>query len=140
MRLSHAALSGLLLFWGACASAPATLAGAADPGFGEPFTLKPGASAHVAGSQVTVGFTSVTADSRCPEDVQCIQAGDATVGVWLSVSGKTREDVRMTTGPRDNPVTVGGYTLSLRGLTPVPSTRRAIRAADYRATFIVRRE
>lgn len=139
MRLVKASLPVVVLLGLACASVPATVAGAADPALGEPFTLKPGATARLGEGRVTVGFTAVTADSRCPEDVQCVQAGEATVSVWLSTPGTPREDVRMTTGPRDNPVMAGGYELALQALTPVPSTKRTVRPADYRATFVVRR-
>lgn len=106
---------------------------------GTPFTLKPGASVHIAGTDLSVGFDRVTTDSRCPEDVQCIQAGDATVRVWVRVAAGPRDEVDVSTGPRGNPVAVKGHALALQSLAPVPSTKRATRPADYRATFVVSR-
>lgn len=138
MRLKRVLLAGLLGSALACAPVPAAPLAAADPELGAPFTLRPGGSARIASSELTVGFEAVTADSRCPVDVQCIQAGDATVRVWVLASG-SREVLEVTTSPRSNPVSVRGYQLTLQALEPAPSTKRTTKTSDYRATLIVTR-
>jgi hypothetical protein len=42
-------------------------------------TLKVGEAAQLAGGVLTLTFDEVTGDSRCPKDVDCVWAGEATV-------------------------------------------------------------
>lgn len=134
MRPVRAALAGFILFAAACASVSGA-PGVAQAAFGEPFTLKPGESASVGTARVLVGFDRVSADSRCPRDVQCIQAGEATVLAWITVPRGQREDVTLMTRPGQETATAGGYTLTLTNLEPVPLASRPTRPSDYRATF-----
>jgi len=46
---------------------------------GESFSLRVGEAARVEDAEVTVTFQEVSSDSRCPKDVNCIQAGEALV-------------------------------------------------------------
>src|SRR5687768_17789148 len=43
------------------------------------FDLKPGRTARVDGTAITVSFVGVPEDSRCPTDVQCVWAGNGAV-------------------------------------------------------------
>ncbi len=45
-----------------------------------PFTLKKGEKAYIASKQLTVELTDL-ADSRCPANVQCVWAGEATLQI-----------------------------------------------------------
>lgn len=104
---------------------------------GEPFTLAAGATARVGSERTGVTFKAVVADSRCPTDVQCIQAGEAVVRVTVARPGQPAETVEIQTTPSLDHVTAAGYTLTLTRLLPVPNTKRPTRMSDYRATFIL---
>lgn len=67
-------LALLALSLGACAtSSPGRVAA-----IGQAFTLLPGQRITLP-DDATLRYLQVTADSRCPPDVQCIRAGDADV-------------------------------------------------------------
>lgn len=85
------------------------------------FEMIPG-QRHAFGDAGTLRYVAVTSDSRCPPDVQCVWAGDATVAFeWLPTGGKP-ESFALHTGlePRSHPI--AGHTLRLvslqRGLEP----------------------
>ena len=129
-------LFGVLLL-----SACVPVAGAAAPQapravpLGEPFPLAAGATVRVGPERTGVTFKAVLADSRCPTDVQCIQAGEAVVRVTVARQGQPAETVEVQTTPSLDHATAAGYTLTLTRLLPVPNTKRPTRVSDYRATF-----
>lgn len=54
---------------------------------GEAFSVRVGESVSVAGAGVSVTFTALVSDSRCPRGVQCIQAGNAVISVAVARPG-----------------------------------------------------
>src|SRR5688572_21066014 len=66
------------LFLAACASAGDGVTSPA-PALNEEFTLSPGQTTSVEGTNVRLTFERVSEDSRCPVDVTCIWEGDAVV-------------------------------------------------------------
>ncbi len=71
----------------------------------------------------------VLQDSRCPVDVQCIQAGTVTVHLTTGDSGAT-----LTLG---QPQTVAGMTIKLVSVTPAKQSKVTIVPSDYRFTFTI---
>ncbi|MES2225019.1 MAG: hypothetical protein V4478_03460 [Patescibacteria group bacterium] len=93
-------------------------------------TIAMGQAGIIAG--ITIRVNGLAQDSRCPSDVQCIQAG--SVGVLTTVSlGKvvTEHQFISNTGP----FKFQGYDLELVKVTPVPTSKAKITFADYRLTF-----
>jgi hypothetical protein len=89
-----------------------------DVGLGEPLRLKVGETARVRGTPLRVRFVGA-ADSRCPADVVCVAAGDATVALAVSGAGAERADTLfLFRQPRSS--TYGGYLLELVELDPFP--------------------
>ena len=103
----------------------------------KPFVLKPAETATVGQERVQVRFERVVADSRCPRDVQCITAGEATVRVLVTVSGQPAATFEVKTTPNGSSVKVGAYALTLSDLAPVPLSTVPTRDSDYRATFVL---
>lgn len=54
---------------------------------GEAFSVRVGESVDVAGAGVSVTYTALVSDSRCPVGVQCIQAGRAVISVTVTRPG-----------------------------------------------------
>lgn len=102
------------------------------------FTLAPGQAATVDGTRLAVLFRSVTGDSRCPVDVQCVWAGDAEVLLTVS-SGATGGDQDFTLHTTLDPkaVTYSGYEIRLTGVNPAPRSAAPIQPASYRVTLRV---
>jgi hypothetical protein len=130
---------------GACnenATAPAQApeaplaAASANVSLDQPFELRVGRSATVAGEGLTVSFQGVPSDSRCPTSVQCVWAGDAVVQVVLSKDGKAfGAELHTTLDPKS--VDYLNYNVALVSLDPYPSSTTPIAQSQYRATFVV---
>ena len=63
---------------------------------GKPFNLKVGATATL-DDGLRIKFDRVSADSRCPMDVQCVRAGEAIIAVSLVPSKGSPEAREMRT-------------------------------------------
>lgn len=70
-------------------------------------------------ADTTIRFVAVTSDSRCPEGVNCIQAGEATVDLALTAGG-AESTLTVGTAPANQTASAGGYTVQLRRLLPDP--------------------
>lgn len=101
------------------------------------FVLAPRESRAIDGASLTIRFTGVTGDSRCPADAVCIQGGSAEVRITAVSDDSTRDYALMTGDMR--PVQHGSFTIALVQLTPYPFSSRTIPPDDYRATLRVTR-
>jgi hypothetical protein len=107
---------------------------APDAAVGKSFELKAGAIATLPdGSRFK--FNSVSDDSRCPMDANCVWAGDATVGISLSRPGSANEARELHLQSSGASISYGGYVIELTALAPYPKVNRQIGASDYVATF-----
>jgi hypothetical protein len=73
----------------------------------------------------------VEEDSRCPANVQCIQAGTVRLAVRIDARG-ARSDSVLTLG---TPVPLAGGLLTLATVCPFPVHPGAIARGSYRFTF-----
>ena len=85
------------------------------------FEMTPGQRLPV-GDAGILRYVAVTNDSRCPPNVQCVWAGDATVAFeWLPATG-TAQSFALHTGMEPRSHAIDGRTLRLvsleRGLEP----------------------
>lgn len=103
------------------------------PLVGQQFSLKVNQVAAVRPDNVAVKLTSVSNDSRCPADTQCIQAGSATVEVSLSQAGKDLGSASV----KDTPITVGNYTVEVLNVAPEAKSGVTIAPSDYVITLVV---
>lgn len=103
----------------------------------EPFDIVPNRAMHVSGTDASITFESVGADSRCPTDVQCVWAGDAAVVLRFRASGR---DTTFTlhTGLEPKAGNIGTLRVELVGLAPTPRSTVTTAPGSYRATLIVR--
>lgn len=101
------------------------------------FTLAPGEAARIEDTNIGVRFTGVRDDSRCPVDVNCIQAGTAVVRITV-VDASTQRDYELRTDGRSS-VRHDDLTIALVSLAPQPRSSRVIESRDYRATLRVTR-
>jgi hypothetical protein len=121
----------------ALSSCDDTVAGPTVP-LNQQFTLAIGQTATISNAGITVTFTGVPNDSRCPGDAICVTAGDATVSIEALPPAGGRSRYELHTADMQ-PVQHGELTISLLQLDPYPFTTRSIQAGDYRATFRVTR-
>src|SRR6187455_2085851 len=107
-----------------------------DAVVGKPFELKAG-SVSTLPDGTRLGFERVESDSRCPMDVVCVWAGDATISVTLNPAKGQTESREMHTQPTGSQISYASYTITLTALAPYPRSRREVPAAGYVATFVV---
>lgn len=91
---------------------------------------------NVAHGRINVRFAEMVEDSRCPRDVQCIQAGNATVKIRVS-RGRRAETLTISTDPRSGKAAFEGYEFRLVGLTPEPRSNIRINPDGYVAKIEV---
>jgi hypothetical protein len=84
-------------------------------------------------------FDRVRADSRCPLDVICIQAGEAIVVLTLSQSAAAPAERELRTTPAFSDASYLSYVIKLVALAPYPRSTQQIRPEDYVATLTVER-
>jgi hypothetical protein len=85
----------------------------------------------------------VTNDSRCPRQVACVWAGDATLNVVAQIAGRPAEMIELHTSPQPGgaPLAYGAYAIAVADLQPLaerPEDR--IEQGDYRAQLVVTEE
>lgn len=103
-----------------------------------PFALKFGETAQVGPSEIT--FKAFLQDSRCPEGVQCIRAGDATILIHdKGLYGDGDFELTTPENPAKNKINYGGdggigYYLELMDLEPYPRVGDTA-APEYKATL-----
>lgn len=76
----------------------------------------------------------VLADSRCPVDVTCIQAGDVTLRVRLEKDATSKEVEMKGEG---SGVDFGPAVISLSDVSPEMNSKKPILEKDYKFTFKV---
>jgi hypothetical protein len=111
----------------------------ASPRLDRSFDIRVGESVPVEGTDVEARFEGVPNDSRCPPDVQCISAGDATVALRLTGGGKDATTYELHTPRGPNEADHGSYVVSLVALGPPPGSGQKTPAEGYVATLRVRR-
>ena len=73
----------------------------------------------------------VLEDSRCPADVECIQAGTVRINTQFeSDLGETELEIEL-----NDPITTETEKIALLSVTPVPHSENTIEDSDYRVTF-----
>ena len=92
--------------------------------------IKMGATYSLPNSNVSITFKEVISDSRCPQDVTCVWAGEVTFLVLIN----------NTTGPYEKTVTLGNsfeltqvnnYTVKAIGMYPIPKVNTKIPPQAY---------
>jgi hypothetical protein len=96
---------------------------------GEAVTLKIDEAAKV-GEEVVVTFKAVSNDSRCPQGVQCVTAGEATVVLTAKVGEKTEELTVKVGAAADNKATIEPFAIRILKLDPYPTEGQTIQDAD----------
>lgn len=96
-------------------------------------TLKLGETGSFRG--ISIRPTSVIEDSRCPQDVQCIQAGTVRVNIESMLNGTT---TRQSVVGLNATSTIDTFRVSLVRVEPATKAGSTIPNSDYRLTFEVR--
>ncbi len=123
----------------ACGSGPSSEPDAptVEAAYGERFDLSLGERADVAGFHVA--FARVSEDSRCPEDVQCVHAGNAAAAFGVEREAG-RATLTLNTDREPRRAAAMGHALRLVELRPRPVGGALPDSEAYEATLVVEPE
>lgn len=111
--------------------------------FGETFVLPGGQEMRNLQTGVSIRFSDVLEDSRCPTRVECFWTGQARIEFQVARSGRQTTTVEFNTNPAPGmnvqSVRVDDVSIDLTSLDPHPeSPDDGLALTDYRATLLVR--
>ena len=92
--------------------------------FGESITLEKG--------KLTIKFKSLVGDSRCPQGVVCVWAGNAEVILEAS-----KNEIALNTALDPKEQVVRDYNIQLRDVIPYPKAGAELKPEDYSIEIIV---
>ena len=106
----------------------------------EEFEIKLGQQVSIKHEGLRVSFTLVAEDSRCPEGVECIWAGNGKIVLRLSKQRRRAATMRLNTNLDPKTDDYRGYDVKLVKLSPYPKKDVPIKKKDYVATLVVSRK
>jgi hypothetical protein len=107
---------------------------------GDSFSLTIGQTASITGEDLKIRFMEVLGDSRCPEGVTCIWAGEANSLVEITYSEQVYEKVLTQPGLSGTSQTdFNEYRITF-DLNPYPRAGEEIKDEDYRLILRVDKE
>lgn len=98
-------------------------------------TVKLSGTVHIAGVQINP--VEVVEESRCPTDVQCIQAGTVRVRAMVVERGGTDPTPQPALFELGVPLTIALDQVTLVDVKPAPHSGSSITPGDYVFTFTV---
>lgn len=102
---------------------------------GSAFKLGVGQSASVEGEGVRLELVDIIQDSRCPQGVQCVRAGDVSLLVRLWRDGQALGEATLSTARKETATKpLAGYTVTLLQVEPV-KTVQEIEKSRYSVTL-----
>lgn len=106
---------------------------------GSRFTLAPGIPVRLDDGRLTLRLVEVPSDSRCPVDVTCVWAGEATVVLTATVANAdTRLELHSPANATPG-ASVADYQVRLHALHPEPRSKQPVAQSEYRVDLIVTR-
>ncbi len=104
------------------------------------FELKIGQNALIKGEGLVIGFNSVDEDSRCPEGVDCIWAGNAKITVKATKSDSETVSAQLNTTTEPKEVDYKQYRITLVKLDPRPKAETITSKGYYIATLLIAKQ
>ena len=105
----------------------------------EEFTVKNGEQVTIEAQKLTVKFSSLFEDSRCPVTFSCGWAGNGAIVVEMSRKKKKAVQAMLNTLLDPKEIVYRGYKVKLVALNPYPKSRSGIDPSVYEAVLTVSR-
>ena len=106
--------------------------------YDHPFRLAYGKTVRVEHTRTRARFVELIEDSRCPRDVQCIQAGRARVRLSVQRGNAAPVSIELSTDADGSTRSAGGVTWELQAVDPYPAAGIARRPQQYTLTLVAR--
>ena len=106
-----------------------------DVTLGQEFDVRVGRWVTVEGERLRVTFDRVAEDSRCPEGVNCIWAGNVRVALLVKGPGKAQRREKLNTATEPRELKLNGRTVTISKVSPAKVVEREIKTGSYRITL-----
>lgn len=106
--------------------------------YDQPFRLAYGKTVKVERSKTRARFAELIEDSRCPRDVQCIQAGRARVRLSVQRGNAAPVSIELSTEQDGSTRDAGGVTWELQAVEPYSTAGVERRPQEYTITLVAR--
>jgi hypothetical protein len=116
------------------------LGNAKEAELNQEFDIRVGASVWIENEGLKVSFSHVAEDSRCPEGVACVWAGNGKIVLKLSKRGRIPGKINLNTMLEPKQASYRGYDIKLVKLEPYPKKDLRMKKNAYVATLIVSRK
>ncbi len=103
----------------------------------QPLKVQIGQEKKAPGSGLRIKFVELVEDSRCPENTNCIWAGNAKIKVRVAKNGRSKVLELDTMPMSKEPVRFGSYILKLVKLTPAPREGARLNRNAYEASIAI---
>jgi len=124
----------------ACTLSVAACASTSSASLDQKFSLGVGDSATIAGENLKFKFLNVISDSRCPEGVTCIWAGEVSCLIQVTDKElKTTEVVLTAPGSSPGNKDITGYNIAF-DVTPYPKQAQVINKGEYLLNMTVSKQ
>jgi hypothetical protein len=104
------------------------------------FDLKAGSEALVKEAGLRLKFGGVKEDSRCPEGVDCIWAGNGKVTLTARLGTRKTVSFELNTMTEPKSFSYQGYEITLVRLAPYPKKDIKIKKGEYVLTLMVKKK
>jgi hypothetical protein len=104
------------------------------------FDLRTGGEALVKEGGLRLKFGGVKEDSRCPEGVDCIWAGNGKVTLTARLGIRKTVSFELNTMTEPRSYTYQGYEITLVRLAPYPKKDIKIKKGEYVVTLLVKKK
>ncbi len=115
------------------------------------FVLRPGQSAAILGTDLTLKLIAITSDERCPLEIECAMSGPVSLSISIQSTENAPAEFALQTftgndgrtpdmsfeGIQDR-VEFEGYIIQVKAVLPYPIKRSSeINDSDYQISFVV---
>jgi hypothetical protein len=101
----------------------------------ETFDLRPGQERLVRSAGVRILLVEVAEDSRCPQGVECIWAGNVRVVLRVKGPGKSTKLEMLNSATEPTALALKGRSVSIAKVSPAKIIDREIKPRDYVITL-----
>lgn len=103
-----------------------------DPRLGEEFELGYGKQVSLNNRELSIKFEELLEDSRCPEGVACVWAGNAEVALQIN-----DQEATLNTYLEPKETNISSYHIALISVSPYPIFTMAFQKEDYIVRLVV---
>lgn len=107
---------------------------------GQEFDIRLGDTIWIQDELLRIDFQRVAEDSRCPEGVACVWAGNAKVALRVMKARRRAAQMMLNTMLNPKQSVYRGYEVKLVKLEPHPKKGVRLRRREYTATLVVTRQ